>query len=173
MDQAIAAAYAARGEVYAPLADVVWVEKAIKMAMQTIPKHKIVMGVATYGYEWEVTAYADGYTYDLLWSFNPAYAPPIAGALGITPARNGWGEMSFSYIPTTTVATFSPGSNAAAAALATAKSNNSNHKFRYMTWSDAESVRQKVDLAKRLGIRGVAVFKFDGGADLAMWSVLK
>jgi spore germination protein YaaH len=44
--------------------------------------------------------------------------------------------------------------------------------MRYMTWSDSGAIAQKVALAKRLGIRGVAIFKLDGGEDQAMWNVL-
>jgi spore germination protein YaaH len=43
--------------------------------------------------------------------------------------------------------------------------------FNILWWSDAVSVAQKVALAKQLGIRGVAVFKFDGGEDQGMWDV--
>jgi spore germination protein YaaH len=162
-----------RGEVYGPVGDVVWVEKAIREAMKTIPANKIVVGVATYGYEWSVTAYADGFTQDLLWSFGPNYATPIAAALGITPTRQASGEMGFSYVPTTTASTIGNSNNVAAAALAAAKANNTNHTFRYMTWSDAFAIKQKVDLAKRLGVRGVAFFRLDGGEDMGMWDVLK
>lgn len=184
IDQRLGANAEAQGKVYAPVADVAWVEKAIKLAAQTIPKRKIVLGIATYGYEWEVTAYADGFTYDLLWSFNPGYATPIAQTLGITPARSIAGEMAFSYVPTSTPPlngtqwTQVPNSGAngesmAAAVLQAAKANNSSATFRYMTWSDATAIKQKVDLAKRLGVRGIALFKIDGGADPALWSIVK
>src|SRR3989344_3953931 len=84
IDLKLAAAAASNSQLYAPVADTAWVEKAIRVAMQTIPKHKIVLGVATYGYEWETVAYADGYQYDLLWSFGPGYATPIAAQYGVT-----------------------------------------------------------------------------------------
>jgi spore germination protein YaaH len=42
-----------------------------------------------------------------------------------------------------------------------------------MWWGDSVSVAQKIALAKQLGVRGVAVFKFDGGEDPRIWDVLK
>jgi spore germination protein YaaH len=41
-----------------------------------------------------------------------------------------------------------------------------------MTWGDSGSVAQKIALAKKLGIRGIAIFKFDGGQDPKIWDVL-
>jgi spore germination protein YaaH len=172
VDQKLANAANAKGIVYAPLADPAWIQKVIELASQTISKKKLVLGIPTYGYEWSVTAYADGYTYDLLWSFNPGYATPIAKSLGITPMRTSTGEIGFSYVPTTTKATFNVGTDAAASALQAAKADNSNHTFRFMTWEDNIAIAQKVALAKQLGLRGVAFFKFDGGADPGLWSVI-
>jgi len=181
IDQALA--HAASTTLYAPVADIAWVEKVMRVAMKDISKHKLVIGIPTYGYESEVTAYADGYVYDLLWSFNPKYALDIAAALGITPVRNRLtGEMNFSYIPTSTPvalptdATTSPAllnnDQVGAAALALASSTNTHNTFRLMTWSDASAIADKVALAKRLGLRGVAIFKIDGGEDPAMWDAI-
>lgn len=181
IDQRRGAEAAAADKLYAPVADVVWVEKAIREAMKTIQKNKIVMGVATYGYEWEVTAYADGYVYDLLWSFGPGYATPIAAQYGITPTRQFSGELGFSYVPSTlpavpmgdVAAAPDSGDAVATSALAQAQANNSKQSFRYMVWQDAEAIKQKIDLAKRLGIRGVAVFRLDGGEDPQMWQYFR
>jgi len=59
----------------------------------------------------------------------------------------------------------------AASALSTAQ--NTNLTYRMVTWQDAQAIGEKVALAKKLGIRGVAVFKIDGGEDPRMWEVLK
>lgn len=164
---------------YSPVADVRWVEKVIKEVAKTIPKRKIVIGVPTYGYEYEVKAYADGFAYDLLWSFNPRYGSELAAEYNVTPVRNAAGEMSATFFPKDGAFAFPrpaspwPGHLAAAASLGLAKAQNSNITFRMVTWSDAEAIRQKVELAKKLGVRGVAVFKIDGGQDPAIWSVLK
>ena len=184
IDLKLADAAAKQGRLYAPVADTASVEKAIRVAMQTIPKHKIVLGVATYGYEWETVAYADGYQYDLLWSFGPGYATPIAAQYGVTPVRQASGEIGFSYVPTAGITTAPAASadvstsattsgDAGALALAAAQANNTHSTFRYMVWQDAQAIGDKIALAKRLGIRGVAVFRLDGGEDPSMWQYFK
>ncbi len=173
---------------YAPVADVKWVEKAIRLAMQTISKNKIVIGVATYGYEWEVAPLSvSGYSYDKLWAFNPRYATDLAAQIGATIQRNAAGELSFSYLPQIQV----PPPPKADQQLSTGNSNevtpipaplqNDNpaavvlarSAINILWWSDAVAIKQKVDLAKKLGVRGVAVFKLDGGEDQGIWNVLK
>ncbi|MDP2705536.1 MAG: glycosyl hydrolase family 18 protein [Patescibacteria group bacterium] len=167
----------AKGELYAPVADPAWVEKVITLMAKDISKKKIVIGVPTYGYEYNVTAYAGSFAYDLLWSFNPGYAIPIANSFGITPTRNAQGEIFFSYLPTTTPITAKPqfiqnSQNVAQAALTFANTTNVNQVFRMMTWGDASSVADKIALAKKLGVRGIAIFKLDGGQDPAIWNIL-
>lgn len=172
---------AARFAPYAPVADIGWVENLVKLAAQTISRNKLILGIPTYGYEYTVTPLGDGsYQYKRLWPFNPRYATDIAAQLGITPLRTSAGELGFTYdsallpaptgdnatqvqqtTPTTTI-----GLNAGSAM-------SSGKPFHYMTWSDAQAIADKVALAKRLGIRGVAIFKFDGGEDPGMWGVLK
>ncbi len=165
-------------QVYGPVSDVRWVEKAINEAAKTIPKKKIVIGIPTYGYEWDVKAYSNGYVYDLLWTFNPQWGYDLAQKYNITPTRNVGGELGFTYFPEGSLLSMPRPSSAwgghlvASAAAAVASQNNSNVSFRMVTWSDAEAIRQKVELAKRLGVRGVAIFKIDGGQDPKMWDVL-
>ncbi len=170
---------------YVPVSDPQWVEKVIKLTMKTIPKNKIVIGIPTYGYEYEVTPLKeDGYRYDLLWAFNPKYALELAEQLGINPERNMAGEQSFIYKPTTTAPIFSDTNTSNIALsnndiLATttfsqiATSVPSGALFNILWWSDASAIKDKVALARKLGVRGVAIFKIDGGADPGMWDALK
>lgn len=141
----------AAGEPYIPVSDPRWVEKVVKLAAKDISKKKLMIGVPTYGYEYGLIPLSiSGYRYDLQWAFNPRYATDeLVPQFGITPVRNSAGELSFTYTPTTTPST-----------------------TRIVWWSDAEAIRQKVELAKRLGVRGVAIFKLDGGQDPAMWNIL-
>jgi hypothetical protein len=93
--------------------------------------------------------------------------------------------MGLAYVPTSTqmligTDTFTAdpvgedtGVSVQAGGIPTASDENTlQTAFRYLVWSDAQAIKDKVDLAKRLGIRGVAIFKIDGGEDLAMWPIL-
>lgn len=193
IDQKLAATAASSSLLYAPVADPAWVEKTIRLAMKDISKSKILIGVPTYGYEYAVTAYAGKeYIYKLLWPFNPGYASTTAAQYGITPQRNSAGEMYFTYAPTDSTSSTSSGqasspqastapvslgpTSAALAMLAAtayADTYNSHLDFRLVDWPDEQSLQTKIDLAKKLGVRGISIFKLDGGQDPGIWNVLR
>ncbi|MDO8517828.1 MAG: glycosyl hydrolase family 18 protein [bacterium] len=179
---------AARAAPYVPVADPAWVENVINLAAQTISKKKLLIGVATYGYEYSVTPKGDGYQYKLLWAFNQGYATQLAAQLGMAPIRNSAGELSFIYKST-------PATDALAAIASTPGSVTVSQTntppppgevysqraiagaiqppFNIVWWSDAQAIADKVALARKLGVRGIAVFKFDGAEDQNIWGVLK
>jgi len=180
IDQALVAAAASSSTLYAPVADPAWVQKVINLVSKTIKKSKIMIGIPTYGYEYSVTAYAGNqYVYDILWTFNPLYATQIAKQYGVTPSRAAWGEMQLSHIKDSgtsspPVSTFNYSALAAAAAASQyATQGNTHIDFRYLVWPDAQSIAQKIALAKALGVRGVSIFKLDGGEDQGIWQVLQ
>jgi spore germination protein YaaH len=143
---------------YIPVADAQWVRKVMELASKEIDNEKLVIGVPTYGYEYDMFLDSDGdIRYSRLWSFNPGYAKETQDALGISPVRNSAGELFLTYPASQSLDPAIPLPNAT----------------RVMSWSDSEAIRQKIELAKELGLRGVAVFKFDGGEDQGVWSVLK
>jgi len=141
---------------YVPVSDPKWVEKVITLAAQTISKKKLVIGIPTYGYEYDLVPLMQGYRYNLRWSVNPGFAVALAENIGVTPKRNGAGEMSFVYTPTTTPQT--------ASAVPDPR--------HIVWWSDANAINDKIQLARKLGVRGVAIFKIDGGQDPGIWNVL-
>lgn len=173
----------ARRAPYAPVADPGWVENLVTLAAQTISRNKLIIGIPTYGYEYTVTPLPNsGYQYKVLWPFNPRYATDIAEKLGITPFRTSANELGFTYDPK--LLEPPPGEEDSTLTQQTIVSSTTvaensgsdvanNAPFNFMTWSDAKAIADKVELAHRLGVRGVAVFKFDGGEDPLMWSVLK
>lgn len=173
----------ARMAPYAPVADVGWVEAVTTLAAQNIAKNKIIIGVATYGYEYEVTPQNGSYKYQRLWAFNPKYATDIASKLGITPQRTSANEMGFMYNPSTLAAVAPTGSDSTVTQQTTQPATtiaqnsgsqlDSNQPVNYLVWSDAQAIADKVALAKRLGVRGVAVFSMGGAEDQRMWDILK
>ena len=149
---------AADSKPYIPIADPKWVEKVVNLAAKTISKKKLVIGVATYGYEYDLVPLQQGYRYEINWAFNPRYATDLATALGITATRNLADEMSFVYQATTT-----PALAGAAAAFPPLK---------IAWWSDATAIKDKIALARKLGVAGIAIFKLDGGEDPNLWNIL-
>jgi spore germination protein YaaH len=92
--------------------------------------------------------------------------------------------MGFSYIPSSSVlATYSKNlkipkktpeaEEAAAKALAYANATGKEATFNVVSYSDAGAIKDKIDLAKDLGLRGVALFKIDGEEDQKAWNYLR
>jgi spore germination protein len=178
-----------QGELYYPLSDPAWVEKVVNYMAQDIDKSKMIIGIPTYGYIAQAMPSTDGtsYSYTLLEAFNPRYGTETAAQYGITPTRNAAGELGFSYVPKETtsllpsqsiLAGYAPAGTtssllASLGALTLAKTTQKQSPVQVLSWSDSVAIKAKVDLAHRLGVRGVAVFKFDGGEDQGIWNVLK
>lgn len=175
-------------ELYAPVADTAWVQKVVNYMSTDIDKSKMLIGVATYGAEYQAMSDPDGngFTYTKTSSFNPAYAVSVASQYGITPSRNASGELSFSYVDknqtsalpsNSDLSNLAPkgtdsGNLAAAGALAYSKKTKNQAPVTFLTWSDAQAIQDKAKLAKTLGVAGIAIFKFDGSEDPDMWGDL-
>jgi len=150
----------ANKDPYVPVADRAWVEKVMRLTALEIDKSKLVIGVPTYGYEYDMFSALDGsgeMEYSRLWSFNMGYATDTAAKLGLTPVRNSAGELLLTY----------PASQSPDGVIPVPFAT------RVATWSDAEAVREKAELAKELGVRGIAIFKIDGGQDPLLRGVLE
>lgn len=177
-----------QNDLYAPIADPAWIKKVIALTAQSIDKSKLELGIATYGYDYQVIPNSDhsGYSYNLIEAFNPKYGLDTASQLNITPTRNAAGELSFSYVPSDTPSALPSNSTlsamapygtassdlAAAGALAFLSSQGRQAPFHLLWWSDAQAIQDRIALARQLGLAGVAIFKFDGGEDPRMWSLL-
>ena len=143
---------------YVPVADVAWVRKVMTLALESIPAGKLSLGIPTYGQEYQVTTYPSGYQeYVRVGSRNPDEALKIAKQYKVKPVRQPSGELGFTYIPKD-----SP-KNPPNLPAGTKVVN-------FVTWSDADAVEQKVTLAQQLNLRGVALFKIDGGEDQSLWN---
>lgn len=131
----------------APNADNQWVEQVIQYALKYIPAEKIALGIPTYGWEFQFTKIAQGYHYERVQSVSFPKAMEEAKNAGVTPARDSGGELSFTYTDDT-------GSD-------------------IVTFSDAEAIREKIELAKKYNLKGVSLFKLDGETDPNLFSMLK
>ncbi len=147
------------GNIYKPVADIEWVKKVITLALWDIPAKKLILGVPTYGYKYEIIpgVGTNPTTYSRVGSMNFNYADSIAKSMNIIPTRSSGGEASFLYGTTTDA-------NGLPLPAFT----------QYLVWySDAIAIADKVNIAKLYKLGGIAVFKVDGGNDPRLWEVLK
>ena len=145
--------------LYRPVADIKWIMKVLNLAMFDIPAKKIILGVPTYGYKYEVipATATSSIKYSRIGSMNFNYADDLAKSIGITPARNDAGELSFTYATTTDIS-----------------GNYLGGTHQFLVWySDAVALADKIRIAKLYKLGGVAIFKIDGGQDPKIWTVLK
>ncbi len=136
-----------KSSFYKPVADLEWVEKVITLAMSDFKWKKIVIGVPTYGNQYEIVTENNGnLSYKFKGSMNWYFADAKAKELGIKPERNSAGELSYTF-------------------------TDNGHK--YLVWySDASAIADKVNIAKLYKVGGVAVFKVDGNNDPNIWEKL-
>jgi spore germination protein len=174
VDLKLDASKGSNGTLYAPVADPDWVTKVVQYAIQYINPKKIMLGVPTYGYEYEVSWANGETTYQEVRAWDFFGAMDRADSLGITPARDNAGELSFTFASSTyiqeppdlvtTVQSSEP-------TLLTRIDPNASTTF-FVSFPDATSELQKVTLAKQYGLRGVMFFKADGDIDPAIWNSL-
>jgi spore germination protein YaaH len=170
---------------YVPVADIRWVEKTIQEALKYIPKNKITIGVPTYGYEYRVTPLSEqGFRYERQWALNPKYAYDLIAEYAVQAKRNSAGELSFTYIPThdakpdpSAQPAFPQNAAISLGAINTQTVGNvgqvvTSGTYNIVWWSDAKAIQDKIKLAKKLGVRGISIFKIDGGEDSALWDIL-
>ncbi|MEK7566052.1 MAG: glycosyl hydrolase family 18 protein, partial [Patescibacteria group bacterium] len=164
------------GKLYAPVADVAWVKKILAVAVKTINPKKIMLGIPTYGYEYQVKWDNGVLIYERLRSHTFIQAIERAQTMGAVPIRNSAGELSFTYSTSTWVGDVSPSLNFIVASNqqpAELASLGNGSVLRYVSFSDADAIKQKIDLAKKMGLRGAVFFKFDGEQDPLFWRVIK
>ncbi len=168
------------GVPYAPVADKDWVEKVIKLALEDFPKDKTLVGLATYGRAWDVTVEPNWYRdYIRVATLNPPrikelsrqYRAPIGRSAGgeavmsYFPDGSQWQKLNRERIPRNTPR----GMEAAARALAYTNRTGETVTVRFITYSDAKAVSDKLDLAEQYDLRGAVMFKIDGEEDQAIW----
>lgn len=131
----------------APNAGNDWVKENIQYALKYIPAEKLVLGIPTYGWEFKFQKTSGGYHYDRFQSVVFPTAMEEARKVGAVPVRNSGGELSFTY-----------------------KATDGQH---IVTFADAQSVKEKIEIAKSFNLKGVSLFKLDGQSDPKLFSVMR
>ncbi len=121
---------------YTPVADKKWVEDVIKYTIGKIPRTKVILGIATYGREFEVSGRPGNWRYTRIKSLTYDSARNLA-AVGVSlPRRSAWGEVIREYYV--------------------------GGRRRVVVYQDRQAVQDKINIAKKYKIGGVAIFKIDG-----------
>ncbi|MFK8004683.1 MAG: glycosyl hydrolase family 18 protein [Polyangiales bacterium] len=134
------------GEPYAPNSDNAWVERVIRYALGSIPASKIVLGVPTHGRFFNLGGRAGAWTYE---SRGAIHFERVQELLELPSALldRPSGEARLRW------------------------GRGASRRLAYL--SDAVTLQQRIELAQRLGIAGIALFKIDGREDPAIWPVLE
>jgi spore germination protein YaaH len=162
------------GTLYAPVTDPDWVKEVIQETLKTVSPKKVMLAVPTYGYEYEVSWQNGITTYQRVRAFDFFDAMDRADSLGITPVRDNADELSFTYSSTTYI------QESPALTYTTYSSEppvlmnpnpNATTTF-FVTFPDAQSIKDEITLAKQYGLKGVMLFKADGNIDPGIWSTM-
>jgi len=165
------------GNLYAPVVDPDWVKQVLTEVLPYINPKKVMLGVPTYGYEYEVS-WASGITnYQRIRAFDYMDAMDRADSLDLTPTRNNADELSFTYTSSTYIQA-APINNTDVisplepAVLATPPPANATTTF-FVSFPDSQSILDEINIAKADGLRGVMLFKADGDIDPLTWQYMK
>lgn len=127
-----------------------YVQNILQYATTRIEPQKIVLGIPTYGYEFSYSTSTKNNALAVVKKRAHSYvsASKLAASLNLRSELTEAGEKGFFY--TTPLL----------------KQN------RFVTFSDRETVEERIRLAKKFGIGGVVLFKIDGAEDPLLWSTL-
>lgn len=171
-----------RGLPYAPVADNDWVEKVIKLALKDIDEDKIMLGIPLYGRAWDITVAPEWYRdYDRVASLNWSRIKELSKIYDAPIGRSAGGEAVISYFPEDSVykvfnALGVPdgtpkGYEAAAKALFVATYTGYEIPVRFVMAGNAKATEDKIDLAEKYDLKGVAFWSWNGEEDEDVWDL--
>lgn len=167
---------AAIGNPYVPVADPAWQEKVIKLALKDIDNDKIMLGIPTYGRIWELTVTSNQYKeYKSLSSITELNALKKAKDLGIEPILSHSGEYYYSYFnESSPYKALNPilkkyKLSAHSFALILANITNQTIPVNLVWFNQADSQKEKIKIAEKHDLKGVAIFKIDGQSSNDLW----
>lgn len=131
-----------------PVASYPWVEDVVKYAIQTIPLHKIILGMPTYGYDWAVDP--SGQTLEISRNYSYRDAERVRNLNG---AKRLWNESGrcpyYTYFDST-----------------------GYNKLRHVHYSDNQSFAYLLYLVQKYDLRGLSLW-YLGGHDGKINSILR
>lgn len=171
-----------RGVPYAPVADADWVAHVLDLALADFEADKTMLGVATYGRAWDVTVAPEWYRdYTRVATLNQPRIFELSEKYDASVGRTEAGEGVISYFPEDSVykvlnslpvpAGTPKGFEAAAKALFFSTRTGMEVPVRFVTWSDAAAIADKLEIAEENDLRGISIFKVDGEEDPAVWKL--
>lgn len=171
-----------RGVPYIPVADIDWVEKVLTYALKDIDSDKIMLGIPTYGHAWDVTVASQWYRdYEKVASLNYNRILELSEKYDAPIGRTEGGEGVISYFPEDspykvfdalpTPKGTPKGFEAAAKALMVATYADVEIPVRFITWDDAQSAEDKLDLIEKYDLKGASFFSFNGEEDKDIWKL--
>ncbi len=124
-----------------------WVEQIIQYALTFIPPHKIVLALPTYGLEFAIFHHNDDITIQKRRNLTYPKALEVAAAHHVKPSRTGGGELCYSY--------------------------KTAREERYVCFVDAQTTKDKIDLVKKYGIKGIYLFTINGDVEASLWQTVR